>query len=132
MAFEMTPLPALPATVGRAFFPALSCHGCAYFGFALTKMRTHCVGLKIRSPLGARDVITGLLPNWRSLVCGTCLCLPFLSWMGRGVLGFLLLQNSGLSFTMTIPPQFQSLSMSLMSPASTSVPLSDTFPSRPW
>ena len=58
MAFEMTPLPALPATVGRAFFPALSCHGCAYFGFALTKMPTHCVGLKIRSPLGARDVIT--------------------------------------------------------------------------
>lgn len=92
VAFEMTPLPSLPATVGRAF-SALSCLGSAYFGFAFTKMRTHCVGLKIRSPLGAHDVITGLLPDRRSLVCGSCLCLPFLSRTGR-VLGLLLLQNS--------------------------------------
>lgn len=45
VAFKMTPLLSLPGA-DNAFFSALSCLTCAYFGFTLTKMLTHCVGLK--------------------------------------------------------------------------------------
>lgn len=61
---------------GSVFFSALSYLGCVYFGFALTKMQTHCVGLKLVGPLGACEVTAGLLPNQMSLLCGTRVCLP--------------------------------------------------------